>query len=323
MRLDRRSLLAGGAASIALGRPASAQGWPARPVTIIVPYTAGGTTDLFGRIFGQALQEKTGNPFIVENRAGAGGTVGAAFAAKAPPDGYTLFVGTVATQATAPYVFKKLAYDAEKDFAPISLFATLPNMLVVTPKMPVKTLADFVAHAKANDGKLSFGSSGAGSSNHLTAELLAKLTGVRLVHVPYRSSGDIMNALAGGHVDLAFDNITLAWPQAQGGKVTALAVTTKDRSPTAPDVPAMAETFPGFDIGSWHGLYAPAGTPKEIVDRLAADVRQVFSSESVKKRLFDIGAVARPMSPADFAAFGKAERAKYQDLIRQIGLEPV
>jgi tripartite-type tricarboxylate transporter receptor subunit TctC len=325
MAFTRRALLIslGAAAMLAAVVPAVAQDWPARPVTVVVPYTAGGTTDLFGRIFAQAMQEKYGKPFVVENRAGAGGTVGAAAAAKAAPDGYTLFVGTVATQAAAPFVYKKLAYDAEKDFAPISLFATLPNMLVVAPKMPVKTFKEFLDHVKANDGKLSFGSSGHGSSNHLTAEVLTKLTGAKITHVPYRSSGDIMNALAGGHVDLAFDNITLAWPQSQGGQVRALAVTTKDRSPTAPDVPAMSETFPGFDIGSWHGLYAPAGTPKPIVDQLAADVKAIFSSEDVKKKLFDIGAVARPMSPDDFAAFGKAEREKYRDVVKEIGLAPM
>ena len=321
MKLDRRTLLAGMGA--ALAAPALAQEWPARTVTVIVPYTAGGTTDLFGRIFAQAMQDKYGKPFVVENRAGAGGTVGAGAAAKAAPDGYTLLVGTVATQAAAPFVYKKLPYDADKDFAPVSLFATLPNMLVVTPKMPVKTFKEFIDHVKANDGKLSFGSSGYGSSNHITSEVLTKLTGAKITHVPFKSSGDIMNALAGGHVDLAFDNITLAWPQSQGGQVRAIAVTTKDRSPTAPDVPAMSETFPGFDIGSWHGLYAPAGTPQPILDKLAADVKEIFSSESVKKKLFDIGAVANPMSPTEFVTFGKAEQDKYRTIIKDIGLQPM
>lgn len=196
-------------------------------------------------------------------------------------------------------------------------------MLVVAPKMPVTSFKESIDYVKANDGKLSFGSSGHGSSNHITSEVLTKLTGAKITHVPYRSSGDIMNALAGGHVDLAFDNITLAWPQSQGGQVRALAVTTKDRSPTAPDVPAMSETFPGFDIGSWHGLYAPAGTPKPIVDTLAADVKEIFSSGSIKKKLFDIGAVAQPLWPTDFAAFGKVERDKYQAIVKDIALAPM
>lgn len=322
MQIDRRSLMAGATAST-LALPALAQAWPGRTVSVAVPYTAGGTTDLFGRIFAQAMQEKYGKPFVVENRAGAGGTVGAAFAAKAPPDGYTLFVGTVTTQSTAPYVYKKLPYDPDKDFQAISLFATLPNMLVVNPKMPAKTFLEFLDHVKANSGKLSFGSSGHGSSNHLTAELLTKLTGAKITHVPFRSSGDIMNALAGGHVDLAFDNITLAWPQAQGGQVRALAVTTKDRSPTAPDIPAMAETFPGFDIVTWHGFYAPAKTPRAIVDQISADVREILAREDTRKKLFDIGAVPSPMDPDAFAAFTRAEAQKYAALVKDIGLEPM
>ena len=322
MAFTRRALLAAAALAGLVG-PGFAEDWPARTVTVIVPYSAGGTTDLFGRIFAQAMQEKYGKPFVVENRAGAGGTVGAAFAAKTPADGYTLFVGTVTTQSTAPYVFKKLPYDPLKDFQAVSLFATLPNMLVVSPKMPVKTFPEFVDYVKANSGKLSFGSSGHGTTNHITAEMLTRLTGAKITHVPYRSSGDIMNALAGGHVDLAFDNITLAWPQAQGGQVRALAVTTKERSPTAPDVPAMAETLPGFDIVTWHGLYAPAGLPKPILDKVAADARAIFSSDDVKKKLFDIGAVAKPMSPDEFTAFTKSEAEKYEKLVKEIGLQPM
>jgi tripartite-type tricarboxylate transporter receptor subunit TctC len=318
----RRLVLAGLVAS-ALGGPAVAQGqdWPVRPVTVIVPFTAGGTTDLFARIFASAMQEKYGKPFVVENRAGAGGTVGATFAAKAANDGHTLFVATASTHAIAPAVYKKLAYDPETDFQPISLFATLPNMLVVSPKLPVRTFKEFVDHMKANDGKLSYGSSGIGASNHLPAELLSKLIGAKMAHVPYRSSNDIMNAMAGGHVELAFDNITFAWPQSQGGTVRAIAVTSAERSPTAPDVPSINETFPGFDISTWHGLMAPAGTPRSIVDRVAADIRAIYSTDEVRKKLFDIGAVASPNTPDAFAALVKADRAKYDEVVRQIGLE--
>ena len=245
--LSRRGVVGAGAATLLMpSGVARAEDWPARPVTIVVPFTAGGTTDLFGRIFAQAMQEKYGKPFLVENKAGAGGTVGASAVAKAPPDGHTLLVGTASTHAIAPYVYKRTGYDAEADFQPVSLFATLPNLLVVSPKMPVKTFAEFVDYLKANSGKLSYGSSGVGASNHLPGEMIQNLTGTKMTHVPYRSSNDIMNALAGGHVDLAFDNMTLAWPQAQGGTVRALAVTSKERSPTAPDVPAIAETFPSF-----------------------------------------------------------------------------
>lgn len=298
----------------------AAEEWPARAVTIVVPFTAGGTTDLFGRIFAQAMQEKYGKPFLIENKAGAGGTVGAASVAKASPDGYTLLVGTASTHAIAPYVYRRTGYDAEADFQPVSLFATLPNMLVVAPKVPARTFTEFVAYMKANSGQLSYGSSGVGASNHLPGEMLQNLTGTRMTHVPYRSSGDIANALAGGHIDLAFDNITFAWPQAQGGTVRALAVTSKERSPTAPDVPAIAETFPGFDVATWHGLFAPAGTPRPIVDLLAAEVKRIYETESVKKKLFDIGAVPSPISPDTFTAFARTEREKYKGIVAQAGL---
>ena len=320
---SRRDVVGAGAAALVVsGSAAWAEEWPARPVTIVVPFTAGGTTDLFGRIFAQAMQEKYGKPFLVENKAGAGGTVGAAAVAKATPDGYTLLVGTASTHAIAPYVYKRTGYDAEADFQPVSLFATLPNLLVVSPKLPVKTFAEFVDYLKANSGKLSYGSSGVGASNHLPGEMIQNLTGTKMTHVPYRSSNDIMNALAGGHVDLAFDNMTLAWPQAQGGTVRALAVTSKERSPTAPDVPAIAETFPSFDVSTWHGLFAPAKTPQPIVDTLAAEVKRIYETADVKKKLFDIGAVPSPNTPQAFAALGKADREKYRVIVQQAGLSP-
>ena len=315
----RRTLLAAMAAT-ALAAPATAQDWPTRQVTIVVPFTAGGTTDLFARIFAAAMQAKYNQPFVVENKGGAGGTIGAAAAAKATPDGYTLFVGTGSTHAMAPFVYRRPGYDADKDFAPISRFAIVPGMLIVAPRVPVRDFKEFVAYVKANDGKLSYGSSGVGSANHIPAEVMAKLIGAKMTHVPYRSSNEIMNGIAGGHIDLAFDNITFAWPQAQGGTAKALAVTTKDRSPTAPDVPTIAETYPGYDIGSWHGLFAPAGTPKAIVDKVAADVRAIYTSEDVKKRLFEIGAVAAPNTPEEFTALGREEREKYRKIVSDIGL---
>ncbi len=321
---SRRAWLFGAgvcAAAMGLG-PASAQDWPQRPVTIVVPFTAGGTTDLFARIFAQAMQEKYGKPFLVENKAGAGGTVGAASVAKAPNDGHTLLVGTASTHAIAPYVYKRTGYDADADFQPISLFAQLPNLLVVSPKLPVKTFAEFIAHVKANSGQLSYGSSGVGASNHLPGEMIQKLTGAKMTHVPYRSSNDIMNALAGGHIDLAFDNMTLAWPQAQGGTVRAIAVTSKTRSPTAPDVPAIAETYPDFDVATWHGLFAPAGTPRPIVDRIAADVKAIYDRPDVIAKLKEIGAVPSPNTPDVFTAFAKEERTKYEGIVKAAGLSP-
>ena len=211
-----------------------------------MPFSAGGTTDLFGRLLAQHMQQKFGQPFIVENRAGAGGNLGAAAVAKAAPDGYTFLVGTVSTHAINPFLYTKLPYDTVKDFAPVSLIARLPNILVVHPSLPVNNVQELIAYLKANPDKLSYGSSGAGTSIHLAAELFKIRTGTTMTHVPFRSSGDIMNNLTGGHINLAFDNITLAWPQVQAGRLRALAVSSTERSAIAPDVPTVADTHPGL-----------------------------------------------------------------------------
>ena len=302
-------------ALIAFATPALAQEWPAKQVTIIVPFTAGGTTDMFARILAQGLQQKYPGPFIVENRAGAGGNIGAAAVARAPKDGYTLLVGTVSTHAINPFIYKNLTHDTDKDFQPVSLIARLPNMLVVNPKVPAKTVAELVDYLKKNPDKFNYGSSGVGTSTHLAAELFQIKTGTKMTHVPYRSSNEVMTALIGGHIDLAFDNITLAWPQAQAGKVHALGVTSTTPSATAPDVPPVAASIAGFDATSWHGLFAPAGTPQPIVNTLAAEVKRIFEQPTVQKNLSDVGAVPSPMSPDQFKAFIAAERAKWKEVV--------
>jgi tripartite-type tricarboxylate transporter receptor subunit TctC len=302
-------------ALIAFATPALAQEWPAKQVTIIVPFTAGGTTDMFARILAQGLQQKYPGPFIVENRAGAGGNIGAAAVARAPKDGYTLLVGTVSTHAINPFIYKNLTHDTEKDFQPVSLIARLPNMLVVNPKVPAKTVAELVDYLKKNPDKFNYGSSGVGTSTHLAAELFQIKTGTKMTHVPYRSSNEVMTALIGGHIDLAFDNITLAWPQAQAGKVHALGVTSTTPSATAPDVPPVAASIAGFDATSWHGLFAPAGTPQPIVNTLAAEVKRIFEQPTVQKNLSDVGAVPSPMTPDQFKSFIAAERAKWKEVV--------
>jgi tripartite-type tricarboxylate transporter receptor subunit TctC len=318
----RIPVFAAALAAFAFAAPAArAQDWPQRQVTIVVPFTAGGTTDMFARILAQGLQQKFGTPFVVENRPGAGGNVGAAMVARAPKDGYTLLVGTVSTHAINPFIYKNLAHDTEKDFQPISLIARLPNMLVVNPKIPANTVAELIEHLKKNPDKLSYGSSGAGTSTHLAAELFQLKTGTKMVHVPYRSSADVMNALVGGHIDLAFDNITLAWPQVKAGTMRALAVTSTQPSATAPGVPPVAATLPGFDATSWHGTFAPAGAPRPVVDALAAEVKRIFSSPEVQKSLFEVGAVPSPMTPGEFAEFIAAERGKWQEVVRAAGVE--
>lgn len=306
-------------ALFAVASPAAAQTWPARQVTIVVPFAAGGTTDLFARLLSSHLQQKLGGTFIVENRAGAGGNIGAAAVAKAPNDGYTLLVGTVSTHAINPFLYSNLSFNAEKDFQPVSLIARLPNLLVVNPKIPAKDVNELVAYLKANPDKLSYGSSGAGTSIHLAAELFKIQTGTRMTHVPFRSSGEVMQNVAAGHIDLAFDNMTLAWPQAKSGNVRGLAVTSLKRSETAPDVPTMAETLPGFEATSWHGVFAPAGTPREIVDKVAAEVKAMLETPANAQKLNEIGAVPSPMTPEQFTAFIAGERKKWSEVVKASG----
>jgi tripartite-type tricarboxylate transporter receptor subunit TctC len=303
----------------ALSAPAAAQSWPEKQVNFIVPFSAGGTTDLFGRLLTQHMQQKFGKPFIVENRAGAGGNIGAGMVAKAAPDGYMFLVGTVSTHAINPFLYSKLPYDTVKDFQPVSLIARLPNILVVYPDMPVKTVPELITYLKANPDKMSYGSSGVGTSIHLAAELFKIKTGTTMTHVPFRSSGDIMNNLTGGHINLAFDNITLAWTQVKAGKLRALAVTSTDRSAIAPDVPTMAETIPGFEATSWHGVFAPAGTPKPIVDQVAAEMKRILELPDVKEKLSEIGAIASPMTPEGFVKFIDGERAKWSEVVKASG----
>jgi tripartite-type tricarboxylate transporter receptor subunit TctC len=318
----RKTITTMAIAMLALVTSAHAQeNWPQRQVTVVVPFGAGGTTDMFARIVAQNMQATHGAPFIVENRAGAGGNIGAAAVAKAAKDGYTLLVGTVSTHAINPFLYKSTGADTEKDFQPVTLIARLPNLLVVNPKVPAKTVNEVIDHLKKNAGKLNYGSSGAGTSTHLAAELFQMQTGTKMTHVPFRSSGDVMNNLMSGHIDLAFDNMTLAWPQAQSGSIRAIAVSSPERSPTAPDVPAVAETLSGFDATSWHGLFVPAGTPRPIVDKLAAEVKRIFEAPDTRAKLHEIGAVASPMTPEQFADFIAAERRKWQEVVKAAGLE--
>ena len=303
----------------ALATSAKTQEWPAKQVNFIVPFSAGGTTDLFGRLLSQHMQKNFDKPFIVENKPGAGGNIGAGQVAKATPDGYTFLIGTVSTHAINPFLYSKLPYDTVKDFQPVSLIARLPNILVVHPSLPANNVQELIAHLKANPDKLSYGSSGAGTSIHLAAELFKIKTGTTMTHVPFRSSGDIMNNLTGGHINLAFDNITLAWPQVKAGRLRALAVSSTERSAIAPDVPTVAETIPGFDATSWHGVFAPAGTPKPIVDKMAAEMKRILELPDVKEKLFEIGAVASPMTPDEFAKFIDGERAKWADVVKASG----
>jgi tripartite-type tricarboxylate transporter receptor subunit TctC len=316
-----RVFAAASAALVASAMAGQAQeSWPQRPVTIVVPFSAGGSADLLGRLVGQHLQEAFGTPFVVENRGGAGGSIAAAYVAKAPNDGYTLFIGTVSTQAINPSLYTRLPFDAERDFQPISLLVELPNLLYANPKIPAKTVPELIAYLKANDGKVSFGSSGNGTSSHLSAVMFQLATGTKMIHVPFRSTSEELNSMIGGHIDLAFDSMTTAWPHAQSGAVRAIAVTTPKRSAAAPDLPTIGETVKGYEATGWQGLFAPAGTPLPIVEKIAAEVKRIFESPEVVGSLKKLGGEPRPMTPQEFAAFTRAERAKWQEVVKASGV---
>ena len=302
------------------GRARAQEEWPQRQVTIVVPFSAGGSADLLGRLLAQHLQAKFGVPFVVENRGGAGGSIGTAVVAKAPPDGYTLLIGTVSTHAITPSLYAKLPFDIERDFAPISLLVRLPNLLIVNKDVPAKTVPELVDYLKANDGKVNFGSSGNGTSSHLAAVMFQLATGTRMTHVPFRSTSEEMNNMMGGHIQLAIDSMTTIWPLAKSGEVRAVAVSTPERVAAAPDVPTIGETIKGFEATGWQGLYAPAATPRAIVDKIAAEVKRIFGDPGVKTALENVGGEPAAMTPEAFAAFARTERAKWAEVVKAAGV---
>jgi tripartite-type tricarboxylate transporter receptor subunit TctC len=254
------------------------------------------------------------------NRPGAGGNIGADLVAKSAPDGYTILLGALSTHAVNPTLYPNMPYDAIRDFAPITLLATTPNVLVVNPSLPVNSVKDLIAYAKANPGKLAFGSGSNGSAGHLAGELFKVETGTDIIHVPYKGAAPAMQALLAGDVQFMFDNLASATPQVKAGKLRALAVTTARRSPLAPDLPTMAEAgLPGFDITTWYGLMAPAGTPSAIVAKWNAEVTKILNAPDVKERLAAQGAEAAPMTPDQFAAFIKSEIPKYARIVKASG----
>ncbi|MBS0391898.1 MAG: tripartite tricarboxylate transporter substrate binding protein [Proteobacteria bacterium] len=320
--IARRSLLAGltlaAAGTLPLG--AYAQNYPTKPVTIVVPFAPGGTTDILARIVGQGLTTELGQPFIVDNRAGAGGNIGASLAAKAAADGYTLFMGTVGTHAINQALYKKMPFDPVKDFAPISRVATVPNLLVANPKEPYKTVKELIAYAKANPGKVTFGSPGSGASPHVSGELFKSMTGTDLLHVPYKGSAPAMTDLLGGQINIMFDNLPSAIQHVRSGKLRPIAVTTARRSPELPDVPTIAESgVPGYEAMSWFGMFAPAATPKPVLDRLNAALVKVLNQADVKKKIAEQGGDVVAESPAQFAAFIKSETVKWGKVVKESG----
>jgi len=325
--MTRRLLLTATLAAL-LGGPALAQSpWPAKPIRIVVPFPAGGTTDILARSLAPELQRALGQPVVVDNKPGAGGNSGAAEVAKSPPDGYTLLMGTVGTHAINAALYPKLPFDPVKDFAPITLVAGVPNVMVVNPafaqKYGINSVADFVKAARANPGKFNMASSGNGTSIHLAGELFKSMTGTHMVHLPYRGSGPALIDLIGGSMDVMFDNLPSALPQIKAGKLKALAVTSASRSAALPELPTIAEAggpmLKGYEASSWFGLLAPAGTPPEVVARLQQETAKALLSPALKERLLAQGAIPGGMSPAAFTAFIAAETKKWAAVVKASG----
>ncbi len=318
-----RGILAACASALVLiASPARAQeSWPQRQVTIVVPFAAGGSADLIARILQQHLQAKTGVPIVVENRSGAGGSIGAGFVAKAPPDGYTLLIGTVSTNAINAFLYSRLNFDVGRDFQAISLLVRFPNLLFVNPRIPVKTVPELIAYLKAHDGQLNYGSSGLGTSSHLSVVMFELATGTRMTHIPFRSTAEEVNAMIGGQLDLAIDSMTTTWPFARAGSVRPLAVSTPQRAASAPDLPTIGETLPGYEATGWQGLFAPAGTPRPTIDAIAAQLDQIWKSPDVVKALQAVGAEPVTTTPDEFTDYARTERAKWGEVVKAAGVK--
>jgi len=301
-------------------RAQAQQNYPERPIRLLVGLAAGGGTDIIARMVSLKLGENLGQQVIVENRTGSGGLLAAEAGAKAAPDGYTLLFGAISYSSIFASLYKKLPYDPVKDFAPISLVATFPNVLVVNPNLPVKSVAELLAYGRANPGKLSYGSSGVGSSLHLSMEMLKSMTKLDAVHVPYKGGAPATADLLGGQIQAMFDNLPGQINYVKAGRTRALAVTTTKRSPQLPDVPTMIEAgVPGYEVNVWYGMLAPVATPKPIIDKLNAELVKVLNSPDVKERMAKEGAEPMPTTPAEFAAFQKAEITKWAKVVKDSG----
>ncbi|MBA3595635.1 MAG: tripartite tricarboxylate transporter substrate binding protein [Polaromonas sp.] len=322
--------LLGTACALVLGAlislPSAAQGsWPNKPVRIVVPFAPGGTTDILARAVAPELAKAFGQPFVVDNRAGAGGNVGADLVAKSPADGYTILMGTVGTHGINKSIYAKMPFDPQKDFAPITLVAGVPNVMVMNAekaaKLGINTVPDFVKYAKANPGKLSMASSGNGTSIHLAGELFKSKNGIFMTHIPYRGSGPALLDLVGGNVDVMFDNLPSAMPQIKAGKLKAFAVTSAERSSAMPELPTVEEAgkLKGFEASSWFGLLAPAGTPPDIVNRIQQEVAKALATPAIKEKMLAQGAIPSGNTPQQFAQLIDSEITKWAQVVKVSG----
>ena len=317
------ALLAASLLSLSLSLPVqAATAFPNKPIRIIVAYTPAGTTDILARAIGQKMSETWGQPVIIDNRAGAAGNIGTEVAARATPDGHTLLMGTAGTHGINVSLYRKLSWHPVNDFAPVSLSAMVPNIMVVNNALPVKNVREFVAHVKANPGKLSYGSPGNGSTAHLSMELFKSMTGSTIVHIPYKGSAGVLTDVMGGQIAVTIDNMPPYIPQVKAGKIRALAVSTGKRSSAMPDLPTIAEAgVPGYEAGAWFGLLAPAGTPKPIVAQLSAESARIIKLPDVSKRVSELGADPVGSTPEQFAELIKTEIAKWAKVIKDANVE--
>ena len=301
---------------------ALAQTYPSKPIRIIVAYTPAGTTDILARVVGQKMSESFGQPVIVDNRPGVNGNIGTDVSAKATADGHTLLMVTAGTHGINPSLYRKLPWDAVKHFAPISLVANVPNILVVNNSVPVKSVKDFIAHLKASPDKFNYGTPGNGSTGHLSMEMFKAMTGTRIQHIPYKGSAGVLADVIGGQIAATIDNLPPYLPQVKSGKIRGLAVTSIKRSPVVPDIPTIAETaVTGYSAGSWFGLVAPAGTPKPVIDKLALETQRILKLPDVAERVAGLGAEAAGGTPEQFAGHIKTEIAKWAKVIKDANVE--
>ncbi|KXG87005.1 Bug family tripartite tricarboxylate transporter substrate binding protein [Agrobacterium bohemicum] len=315
------TLAASAATFLALGNTAQAQSFPDRTITMVVPFAAGGSTDVVARVIAQKMGDELGQQIVVENVAGAGGNLGADRVARAEPDGYTILMGTVATHALNPLILKTKPYDPEKDFAPISLLVVVPNVLVVNPKLPVNTVADLIALLKAEPDKYAYASSGNGTPLHLSGELFKAMAGVSMQHVPYKGSGPALNDLLGNQVSIMFDNLPSSSGHIKSGTLKALGVTTAERASSFPDVPTIAETVPGYETYTWNALFAPAGTPAEAVDKLNAAAKKALADTSVAARMADFSAKIVGSTPDELKTHVAEEIAKWEPVVKSANVQ--
>lgn len=324
MQISKRSAVALGAclAIAATTAPALAQqSYPNKPIRMVCPFPPGGTTDLVARTVAQKLSEAWGQQVVVDNRSGAGGLIGTEMVAKAAPDGYTILLGSITTHAVNPALYKKLNFDPLKDFYPVSLIVSSPQLLAVHPSVPVKSVKELIALAKEKPGRLNYGSAGTGTSPHLTFELFKSTAGIDIVHIPYKGTGPAITDLVGGQVQMMITGVVALMPHVKSGKLRGIAVTSSRRTTALPDIPTVSESgVPNFDVSSWFGVFLPAGTPKPIVARLNGEIRKILELAEVRKRLIDQGADPASDTPEQFAAYVKSEMARWGKVVRDTGI---